>query len=1252
MFSKLKKQLFLGIFLTGFSTVILAQDDVYSKGILPPSPEAASFAKNVNIPMSYTSGTPQISIPFASVKSGIMEVPVSISYNASGIRVEEVATWVGLGWNLNAGGQISRVVRGHPDETSGFGYMNVYNNRKVKYVDAAHCRCANLSSEGLAIEQELNTYHQLDLEPDQFTFSVLGYSGDFIYNQDSSKFLMMPYQNITIEGLPGSFVLTLPNGVKCYFGATQESREILNYGTTSSYVDGVSYAATEIPGTGYATTWMLTTIIDPSGKTIDFTYATEHILAFGRGTETFGQSTFNVSPQNRQQSFYKQQISKPVLRQISGESGNVYFKQSSSTRLDMPGSPFESKSLDTLLITGQNNQSLRSFYFEYGYFISSSNPAQGVLDINTYINEAGKRLYLKSITEKNGTVALPPHLFTYSDVELPGRLSTAQDNWGYYNGKSNGANMMPNIPGLGFNPLFPNFNEDQHILPTIGFKNVGGADRRIDTNFTQARILKKIQYPTGGVTEYYYEQNKVSTDFLTLYGGMVPPDKIDRSFLFSTITVPMPSAAPYPLSYSGTFTINIPVTQVNVVTQLATCTTYQDASCKITIRLTKVSDNSVVGTINTNGSFTYQLPQGQYLVEALINESPTVQTPPFQVNVQWGERTDAVNYIVGGVRAKKIINRDGAGNTLSRSFDYTYEGTSKSSGIIEGCPTYQVVNWYTSTPYTYRQYFTSNSVLPLTTDGKTLRYEFVTEYQDSAKTSFKTNYTFTSGLYTPTKFAAARTGVPLTSWSWQNNLLKRKEIFEKTGAASYRILSEEKNYFIFYQPLMDLYGLYGNVIIPYQIATEWHLPDSTATINYSYNGAQQNAIISTLKYSYNHRYLQAGSKMVNSKGQLINNKQWFPTDYNNVAGFNMTTLYNKHIWSNPIKQETSIDGKIMTGNIIKYNEFGFPVESYSYENATLSNTVVPDRNIVLEANYVLRTAIQYDINKDIKQINHYKNGPTTYIWDHQINSFTGVRMNVYPIAVIQDADSTSVAYSSFENASKGNWNASGSIIADATSPTGSYCYYLTGANISKAGLQSGTTYIISYWSKNGSYTLSGSPIAKQGRTSNGWTNYKHEVTGITSLTVSGNGYIDELRLFPKNAVITTYTQKPSIGITSQCDVNSRITYYEYDDLGRMNIVRDQDRNIIKKICYNYAGQQTSCSETLNLLAPLVYTCNTTNCTGANKKCINNICETATKYLISSVRQTSTTWLCTYKYIWSDFSESAQFTETSVGICPF
>jgi YD repeat-containing protein len=76
-----------------------------------------------------------------------------------------------------------------------------------------------------------------------------------------------------------------------------------------------------------------------------------------------------------------------------------------------------------------------------------------------------------------------------------------------------------------------------------------------------------------------------------------------------------------------------------------------------------------------------------------------------------------------------------------------------------------------------------------------------------------------------------------------------------------------------------------------------------------------------------------------------------------------------------------------------------------------------------------------------------------------------------------------------------------------------------------------------------------------------------------AIRVDNNGvgtvWFDEIRFYPSDALMTTYTYKPLVGMTSQTDSNGVTTYYIYDSLGRLESIKDNNHKVLKNIKYNY-----------------------------------------------------------------------------------
>lgn len=134
------------------------------------TPNSAAIQKYGDFNVNLYTGIPDISIPIFEIQSGDITVPIVLSYHAGGTRYTDRASWAGLGWSVQAGGQVTRTIQGKPDEN---GFLSGTNNYAVDTYDY----CNNFPY------KEQTASGSNDREPDLFSYSFPGESGRFVLRQ-------------------------------------------------------------------------------------------------------------------------------------------------------------------------------------------------------------------------------------------------------------------------------------------------------------------------------------------------------------------------------------------------------------------------------------------------------------------------------------------------------------------------------------------------------------------------------------------------------------------------------------------------------------------------------------------------------------------------------------------------------------------------------------------------------------------------------------------------------------------------------------------------------------------------------------------------------------------------------------------------------------------------------------------------------------------------------------------------------------
>jgi hypothetical protein len=1153
MYTRILFALFIAV---SFNAFLFAQVDL--KKIVPLSPNAAAITKYGEMPVGSFTGIPPINIPLYTIEAKDISLPITLSYHAGGNRVETVASWVGLGWSLNAVPSISRNIRGIPDDAPGGYFFEYLGTKKVKELYDGQYGTVQQQNDWANFLRAVQR-GDADTEPDIFSYNIEGRSGKFFYDQETEQFFTFPRENFKISFTTGgtnsaAFTIITNSGNKYVFSELEKNH-------SWSFADPFNVKIT-------TTSWYPSKIIN-ANKTdsIEFQYGQEaqlfsHINSVTRYFQSYRFDCLGQPQLDYQSDNTGNQNDALLPTQITFSGGTINFIRQSSGRQDLS----VGYALDTLKIFNTNQQPVAQYAFKYSYI--AAGPAIH-----------NKWLMLDSLYQVSSTGEKLIHHFDYErNIYPPSRTSPAQDFWGFYNGRLSNTDLVPTS------------------WVSIGQPNparLPGANRFVDTNYSQFGIIKKIHYPTGGYTEYEFENNRANDTLLPgkyfmEAAAIEGEETITTNFYNDTFSVNNPPEYYLNNNHSngGAF--------LNIYAGNFGCDLSGGSGPCANVVIRGITPGNTIWMPITGNISNVYLPNGTYVMEASFNQDPP-NYQGFYLVASWESLDEAasINRWVGGLRVKKIKNHDAVStqNDMVRKFRYTTSiNSDTTSGCVFGTKLFQFVDyvetkewWIDDFEQThicecgYQQFKSYSNIQAVSHSGSFTGYKTVITEYDEQNTEGITIQRFMStpdiidnGFpYAPTESNEHLRGIPIETVEYRKSgnqyyPVKRNKweyAVANINDLAYGVKTASRVVKYTYPPSLEFQAEILRPLPEHELYQDLsaltHLTKITEKV---YDQADTLKSIETAtNYTYSPSHYQlTQSSFLNSAGETINNKTYYPAD-------------------------VSLSGAAETArqSLISQNKVSVPLKSERYHNSTLIEEIKTNyrhfTSNIVEPEEVFRkigsgsSVSKIRFNKYSPQNNLVEQQKTddvlsSYIWDYN---------NAYPVAECINTDSASVAYTSFEADGKGGWTFSGVTSIHPAALTGLKGYGLSGGSISKSGLLSGKSYFVTYWKRDsaGSVSVNGGGGTNL-LTRNGWVLYSHTISGVTSLTISGTAYIDELRLYPGGAMMKTYTYTPLVGVISECDANNRITYYEYDDFNRLRRIKDQDKNVIKVVDYQYKKPQT------------------------------------------------------------------------------
>ncbi len=1140
---------------------------------IPKTPEAEAFAKYGNTSVNMYSGTPTVSIPIYTISGRELDLPISLTYDASGVKVSQLASQVGLNWNLNVGGRVSRTINGMVDDyfyiaPASTSYTSVYSNSDV-YVEGVPTgkTLRELILENLNPPQTFPSQsaaenyfkflkeisdNKLDTQPDYFSFNALGNNDNFVYVIDSLGGSFQSLDNprtkvsATFDATNTyitSWTVVTEDGTKFYFNqAEKTSVENLN----------------DIVGTvvlqDYYSSWLLTKIESPNLKDVyEFTYSDLGLSETqpNLSTKVITNEMSNPNPEwngsiTYQDTNYK--ISQLALTKIT-HNNRVVVDLTLKSRFDF-SLPSAISKIDIYKYDGSSV--LKTFLFNHSYFgiVSGADPK--------FQSPFSIRLKLDSITIKSGvSTSLYSYKFDYFSPEsVPSRDSYGIDYLGLYNGKSNSV-------------LYPSV--------TVNGVYFSGADRSPDFNKAIIGTLKTLTYPTGGYTEFTYEPNKttytlndvsetvhdVTYGSLSVSGGVgngadcgnccldqygSPPN--NNSVLFN-ITEP----GNYRISYTNTgggdseAYLFLRSSIQNFTPELNYNQVIDQSNCAVLVPMTWTNfsgynDDSVY---LTPGTYQITLVKGYFTggsgtISLSVHREETISS----TIVGTGEVARA------GIRIKNIKDyRDVGVLSLEKEYQYTttLNGANSSGEILFQPSFYTISNYqvYIDQPdLTKGQVMGLNTLTRMTRVGSWsggsrphIAYTKVYEIQKSGGVNNGyVEYYFNTGWYNGIFSTGITPSVNLyrndfsTGKKWKSNVYNRSDELLKTEVTEYTNTRYFGN--------STLY-IYNNIYNSYSYVDIY--PDGTGKYRYKYTPA--------IFIGFNGPY---------APGSSVN------ASHPNSCTYCLPTLD----YSSLETRQTYAQGN--TGGVLTE-------ESTMYYNGVASTQSTINTYGNVDIDYLLReTATINSKGESLITKQYYpKDFPaipyTTLVSNNRLTEV--IQTETFKKTGTNPEQKLFTRKNEYIDTSKGIFP-NEILAAKATDILeGRIRYGYSDGNVVEASQLSGdntethTSYI---WGYDKSL-----PIAKL-------ENIKYAdipSSTILNLQAASDNDVDEvteqilrtelnnLRLQFPNVKITTFTFDPHVGIKSMTDPKGQVFYYHYDEFNRLEFVIDSEGKVLSKNQYNF-----------------------------------------------------------------------------------